>query len=125
MSIRGLIAAWTAKESSSSGTFSFALLSSACIRAVLLRRDDSALGHCGFVGDALVQNRRERIRQTGFAVFHGAACSNRILLSRASFGSALDGPRKIKSKHPLPLAVATGSPQDESVRVRNCGRLNE
>jgi hypothetical protein len=47
------------------------------------------------VGDALLQNRRERIWKTGFIVFHPAARRARIFLSRAGFGSALDGEEEI------------------------------
>jgi hypothetical protein len=65
------------------------------IRVVLFRRDDSALEHGRLLGNTLFQDRRERIRQTGFTVLHRIACRARVLLSRASFGSALDGTEKI------------------------------
>src|SRR6266542_5857963 len=73
------------------------------IRAVLFRCDDSALGHCRFLGDGVLQNRRKRIRQTGVAVLHPVACRARILLSGAGVGSPLDGTEKVRRRAAAPL----------------------
>ena len=64
-------------------------------RPVLFRGDSPVLEHRYLVGDALLQNRRERIWKTGFIVLHSAARRARIFLSRAGFGSALDGEKEI------------------------------
>jgi hypothetical protein len=46
------------------------------------------------LGDAFLQNRRERIRKTGLTVFYRAPHRAGILLSRARTGTALDGKKE-------------------------------
>src|SRR5438874_4826673 len=46
-------------------------------------------------GDALLQDRRERIRKVRLVVFHPTPRCARIFLSRASTGIALDGQKEL------------------------------
>jgi hypothetical protein len=91
------------------------------IRAVLFRRDASVLEHRRILGDALLQNRRERIRQINFAVLHPVAHRARIFLSRASFGSALDGTEEVIAESNQGLPKAPESWASGSARVSRAG----
>ena len=60
-------------------------------------------------GDALLQDRRERIRKVRLVVFHPTPRCARIFLSRASTGIALDGQKELIALTPK----GAGSNQDE------------
>jgi hypothetical protein len=68
------------------------------IFGVLLRRDDSILEYWSILGYTLLQNRRKRVRQTGFTVFHPTARGGCLFLSCAGLGLALDGAEKVNRR---------------------------